>query len=51
MLVNPANHPHVNVAAATAFIDWLVSAEGKASIGGHQVNGEQLFVPSAGPTN
>ena len=51
VLVNPANHPHVNVAAATAFIDWLLSPEGKASIGGHQVNGEQLFVPSAGPTN
>jgi tungstate transport system substrate-binding protein len=51
ILVNPANHPHVNVAAATAFIDWLLSAEGRASIGSHQVNGEQLFVPAAGPTN
>jgi tungstate transport system substrate-binding protein len=51
VLVNPANHPHVNVAAATAFIDWLLSAEGKASIGSHKVNGEQLFVPAAGPTN
>jgi ABC-type tungstate transport system permease subunit len=39
------------VAAATAFIDWLPSPDGKASIGSHQVNGEQLFVPSDGPTN
>jgi tungstate transport system substrate-binding protein len=51
VLVNPANHPHVNVAAATAFIDWLLSPEGKASIGSHRINGEQMFVPSAGPTN
>jgi tungstate transport system substrate-binding protein len=51
VLVNPANHPHVNVAAATAFIDWLLSPDGKASIGSHQVNGEQMFVPAPGLTN
>ena len=51
VLVNPAKHPHVNVPAATAFIDWLVSADGKAAIGSHRVNGEQLFVPDTGPTN
>ena len=51
ILVNPANHPHVNVAAATAFIDWLLSEDGKAAIGSHHVNGEQMFVPAPGPTN
>jgi tungstate transport system substrate-binding protein len=51
VLVNPANHPHVNVAAATAFIDWLLSPDGKASIGSHQVNGEQMFIPAPGLTN
>lgn len=51
VLVNPANHPHVNVAAATAFIDWVLSEEGKATIGSHRINGEQLFIPAPGPTN
>ncbi len=51
VMVNPVNHPHVNVAAATTFLDWLLSAEGKAAINSHQINGEQLFVPSPGPTN
>jgi tungstate transport system substrate-binding protein len=51
ILVNPAKHSHVNVAAATAFIDWLLSEEGQASIGSHRLNGEQLFVPLPGPTN
>ena len=48
MLVNPSKHPHVNVAAATAFIDWLISREGRSAIASHRVNGEQLFVPDAG---
>ena len=51
ILVNPAKHPHVNVAAASAFIDWLVADDGKDAIAGYRVNGEQLFVPAPGPTN
>jgi len=51
IMVNPANHPHVNVAAATAFIDWVTSPEGRDAIGGYRVDGAQLFVPDAGATN
>jgi tungstate transport system substrate-binding protein len=51
ILVNPAKHPHVNVAAANTFIDWLVSDEGREAIAGYRVNGEQMFVPTPGPTN
>lgn len=51
ILVNPAKHPHVNVAAANAFLDWLISEEGREAIGGYRVNGEQLFSPSPDATN
>ena len=51
ILVNPDKHPHVNVAAANAFIDWLIGDDGKEAIAGYRVNGEQLFVPAPGPTN
>jgi tungstate transport system substrate-binding protein len=51
ILVNPAKHPHVNVAAASAFLDWLVSQEGRDVIGAYRVNGEKVFEPSSGQTN
>jgi tungstate transport system substrate-binding protein len=51
ILVNASKHPHVNVAAATAFIDWLVSEEGRAAIAGYRVQGEQVFTPAPAPTN
>jgi tungstate transport system substrate-binding protein len=51
ILVNPAQHPHVNVAAATAFLDWLVSPEGREAIGDYRVNGEKVFEPSPDQTN
>ena len=51
VMVDPAKHPHVNIAAATAFIDWLISPEGRDAISGHRIDGEQLFVPEAGATN
>jgi tungstate transport system substrate-binding protein len=51
IMVNPANHPHVNVAAATAFIDWVLSEEGRSAISSHRQDDEQLFFPDAGATN
>lgn len=51
VLVNQSKHPHVNVAAGSAFIDWLVSAEGREAIATHRVSGEQLFTPEPGLTN
>ncbi len=47
MVVNPARHPHVKQALAQAFADWVVSAEGQASIAGYAIGGEQLFFPNA----
>ncbi|HQU49356.1 MAG TPA: extracellular solute-binding protein [Casimicrobiaceae bacterium] len=47
MLVNPAKHPHVKAAQGQAFIDWLVSPEGQATIASYKVGGEQLFFPDA----
>jgi tungstate transport system substrate-binding protein len=51
VLVSQSKHPHVNVPAANAFIDWLISDEGREAIAGHRINGEQLFVSSPGPVN
>ena len=47
MLVNPAKHPNVKVKEGQAFIDWLVSPEGQATIASYKVGGEQLFFPDA----
>ena len=51
ILVNPDRHPHVNVAAGNAFIDWLIGDDGKEAIAGYRVDGEQPFAPAPGPTN
>ena len=48
LVVNPARHPHVKLAAAQKFVDWLISAPGQASIASYKVGGEQLFFPNAG---
>lgn len=47
ILVNPKKHPHVKAEAGQKFIDWLVSAEGQATIAGYKIGGEQLFFPNA----
>jgi tungstate transport system substrate-binding protein len=48
MLVNPEKHPTVKRADGQAFIDWVVSPEGQASIAAYTIGGEQLFFPNAG---
>ena len=47
ILVNPAKHPHVKADLGEAFIDWLISREGKNAIAGYKIDGQQLFVPNA----
>ena len=48
IVVNPARHPHVNVALAQKFADWLVAPAGQAVIGNYKINGEPVFFPNAG---
>lgn len=45
--VNPEKCPSVNVDAAQAFADWLLSDAGQAAIGAYKVDGQQLFFPNA----
>ena len=47
IVVNPAKFPHVKKDLAQAFADWVVSADGQATIASHKVGGEQLFFPNA----
>jgi tungstate transport system substrate-binding protein len=44
--LDPARHPHVNAAAARAFVDWLLSPAGQGAIAAFRVAGEQLFFPA-----
>ncbi|MBV9017393.1 MAG: substrate-binding domain-containing protein, partial [Alphaproteobacteria bacterium] len=45
--LNPEKHPGERLAAAHRLAEWLVSAEGQKAIGAYQVDGQQLFHPSA----
>ena len=47
MLVNPAKHPSVKVAAGQKFIDWVLSEAGQKTIADYKIGGEQLFFPNA----
>jgi tungstate transport system substrate-binding protein len=47
LVVNPDKHPHVDVPAATAFVDWIVSDEGQNLIAAYRHDGRQLFYPNA----
>ncbi len=45
--VNPAKYANTNIKAATAFENFITSAEGQKIIGDYTKNGQRLFVPSA----
>ena len=47
IVVNPAKHRHVKTELAQAFADWVVSADGQATIAAYKIEGEQLFFPNA----
>ncbi|MGZ5714504.1 MAG: substrate-binding domain-containing protein [Caldimonas sp.] len=47
IVVNPARHPGVKADLAQAFADWVVSADGQATIAAYKIGGEQLFFPNA----
>jgi len=47
IVVNPAKHPHVKNDLAQAFANWVVSADGQATIASYKIGGEQLFFPNA----
>jgi tungstate transport system substrate-binding protein len=48
MLVNPARHARIKRSDGQEFIDWLVSADGQASIAAFHIGGQQAFFPNAG---
>lgn len=45
--VNPEKCPNVQIEAAQAFADWLVSADGQNTIAAFKVADQQLFFPNA----
>ena len=47
ILVNPARHPHIKKEMGQAFVDWLVSPDGRKAIADYRIGGEQLFFPNA----
>ena len=46
ILVSPAKDPHVKADLGEAFIDWLISREGKNAIAGYKIEGQRAFVPN-----
>lgn len=49
IVVNPAEHPNVNVNAALAYAHWLVSKTGLTLIAEFEVGGHRLFTPEYQP--
>jgi tungstate transport system substrate-binding protein len=47
MAVNPAKHPHVKLAQAQKFVDWVISPAGQGVVAGYKIGGEPLFFPNA----
>jgi tungstate transport system substrate-binding protein len=48
MIPNPARHPHVKRDMAMAFVEWVTSPEGQATIASYRIEGQQLFFPNFG---
>jgi tungstate transport system substrate-binding protein len=46
ILVNPARFPHVKIADARTWHEWLTSPAGAAAIASYRIGGEQLFFPT-----
>jgi tungstate transport system substrate-binding protein len=47
ILLDPKKLPEPRQEAARRLAEWLTSPEGQAAIAGFEVDGEQLFHPSA----
>jgi tungstate transport system substrate-binding protein len=45
--VNPAKHKDVNYKGAMQLVDWITSEEGQKAIATFEVEGQQVFFPSA----
>lgn len=45
ILVHPAKGPHIKVADAKVWQEWLTGAAGRAAISSFKIGGEQLFFP------
>jgi tungstate transport system substrate-binding protein len=45
--VNPERHNGLNVAGATAFVNWITSPAGQKAIADFKINGVQMFFPTA----
>jgi tungstate transport system substrate-binding protein len=50
-ITNSARHATKDAAAAGAFVDWLVSDEGQASIAAFRIDGHPAFMPNGKPLN
>lgn len=48
MLVNPELHPSVKKDLGMAFVEWITSPAGQATIAAFRIDGEQLFFPDYG---
>ncbi len=45
--VNPDKHPHVRADLGQMFIEWILSADGQATIASFEIDGQQVFFPNA----
>ena len=45
IVVHPERHPHINVANAKSFVDWLTGPDGQDAIASFRVAEEQVFFP------